>query len=152
MGCGWRWVEKWEMLMTTIMNCAVIYSFVHSNTHTLYCAMHSIWMWDDYAVGVLFSLLCCCICFGVYGIVPLYSLCLVSVVGRKWILLACSTWLFSLFLRGVYCHLKPVFHCLCWLVIDNHSSISADRECGISIDRNRWIRKNCVFSRVPGRS
>ena len=101
------------MLMTTIMNCAVIYSFVHSNAYTLYCGIYSIWMCDDYAVGVLFSLLCCCFCFGVYGIVPLYSLCLISVVGRKWILLVCSAWLFSLFLRGVYCHLKPVFHCLC---------------------------------------
>ena len=60
MGCGWHWVEKWERLMTTIMNCAVIYSFMHSNAHTLYCAMNSNWMCDDYAVGVLFSLFCCC--------------------------------------------------------------------------------------------
>ena len=48
------------MLMTTIMNYAVMYSFVHSNAHTLYCAMDINWMCDDYTVGVLFSLFCCC--------------------------------------------------------------------------------------------
>ena len=53
-------MEKWERLMTTIKIYAVMYSFVHSNTHTLYCAMDSISMCDDYAVGVLFSLFCCC--------------------------------------------------------------------------------------------
>ena len=83
-GCGWRWVEKWERLMTTIMNCAVMYSFVHSNTHTLYCAMDSNWMCDDYTMSVLFSLFCCSFCFDVYGMVPLYSLCLVSVLVGNW--------------------------------------------------------------------
>ena len=83
MSCRWRWVEKWERLMTTIKIYAVMYSFVHSNTHTLYCAMDSISMCDDYAVGVLFSLFCCCY-FDVYGIMPLYSLCLVSVLVGNW--------------------------------------------------------------------
>ena len=66
-------MEKWERLMTTIKNCAVMYSFVHSNTHTFYCMMNSNWMCDDYAVGVLFSLLCCC--FFVYMVLYHSILC-----------------------------------------------------------------------------
>ena len=143
-GVEWRngrgsWRLSW-IVPLYILLCTPIHTLSIARWIVIGCETTMLWVYCFHCyVAAFWCIWYCTTIFSVYSIS----------FGWQLILLVCSIWLFSLFFRGVYCHLNPVFHCLCWLVIDNHSSISTDRECGMSVDRYRWIRKNCVFSRAP---